>query len=145
VCVCVCAGRVRPKYRPQFTFVDLHRERQPVDCPSTSVNVNWVRTFHCQYALVKSCQSDISHHHAPVTSRQYYSAALLWDSARSYCSNSAASRMGKDVVIVIMADRKLEIRFRTVTSEEVSQNVSRGRQTRLCFIVHVSRHHHHPH
>jgi len=33
--------RLRPAYRPQFTFVDLQRPRQPLDCPSTSVNVNW--------------------------------------------------------------------------------------------------------
>lgn len=32
---------VRPTYRPQFTFVDVHRQRQPLDCPSTTVNVNW--------------------------------------------------------------------------------------------------------
>jgi len=37
----VSCCRVRPKYRPQFTFVDLHRPRQPLDCPSTTVNVNW--------------------------------------------------------------------------------------------------------
>jgi len=41
VTVCVCVVRVRPKYRPQWTYFDLHRQRQPLDCPSTTVNVNW--------------------------------------------------------------------------------------------------------